>query len=98
MTRGHTAARTVCRSRRGTWARSRQSFVRGISAAVCERAVVRTSTSTSQLAAGTPAACQSVGIVRERVFSAAGKMHGDLQKFVKDTTLQRSLFAAFNME
>ena len=63
--------------------------------------MVRTSTSTSQLAAGTPAACQSVGIVssvRERVFSAAGKMHGDLQKSVKDTTLQRSLFAAFNME
>ena len=40
-------------------------------------------------------ACLSV---RERVFSAAGKMHGDLQKSVKDTTLQRSLFAAFNME
>ena len=34
----------------------------------------------------------------ERVFSAAGKMHGDLQKSAKDTTLEHSLFAAFNTE
>ena len=32
----------------------------------------------------------------ERVFSAAGKMHTDLKKSVKDTTLEHSLFAAFN--
>ena len=29
----------------------------------------------------------------ERVFSAAGKMHGDLQKSAKDSTLEHSLFA-----
>ena len=34
----------------------------------------------------------------ERVFSAAGKMHGDLSKSAKDTTLERSLFAAFNTD
>ena len=37
----------------------------------------------------------------ERVFSAAGKMHGDLQKSAKDSTLEhslRALFAAFNTE
>ena len=34
----------------------------------------------------------------ERVFSAAGKMHGDLQKSAKDTTLEHSLFAEFNTE
>ena len=34
----------------------------------------------------------------ERVFSAAGKMHGDLQKSAKDSTLEHSLFAAFNTE
>ena len=33
----------------------------------------------------------------ERVFSA-GKMHGDLQKSAKDTTLEHSLFAAFNID
>ena len=36
---------------------------------------------------------------RARLFSAAGKMHGDLQKpSAKDTTLEHSLFAAFNTE
>ena len=30
--------------------------------------------------------------------SAAGKMHGDLQKSMKDSTLQHSLFAAFNTD
>ena len=34
----------------------------------------------------------------ERVFSAAGKMHSDLQKSAKDTTLEHSLFAAFNTD
>ena len=34
----------------------------------------------------------------ERVFSAAGKMHNDLQKSAKDTTLEHSLFAAFNTD
>ena len=34
----------------------------------------------------------------ERVFSAAGKMHGDLSKSAKDSTLEHSLFAAFNIE
>jgi hypothetical protein len=35
----------------------------------------------------------------ERVFSAAGKiMHDDLQKAAKDSTLQHSLFAAFNTD
>ena len=34
----------------------------------------------------------------ERVFSAGGKMHGDLQKSAKDSTLEHSLFAAFNTE
>ena len=38
------------------------------------------------------APASSAGV--ERVFSAAGKMHGDLQ----DTTLEHSLFAAFNTE
>ena len=28
----------------------------------------------------------------------AGKMHGDLSKSVKDTTLEHSLFAAFNTD
>ena len=32
----------------------------------------------------------------ERVFSAAGKMHDDLRKSVKDDTLEASLLAAFN--
>ena len=43
------------------------------------------------------APASSAGV--ERVFSAAGKMHGDLQKpSAKDTTLEHSLFAAFNTE
>ena len=29
---------------------------------------------------------------------ALGKMHGDLQKSAKDTTLKPSLFAAFNTD
>ena len=32
----------------------------------------------------------------ERVFSAAGRMHDDLRKSEKDSTLEHSLFAAFN--
>ena len=35
---------------------------------------------------------------RHAVFSAAGKMHGDLSKSAKDTTLEHSLFAAFNTD
>ena len=42
------------------------------------------------------ALASSAGV--ERVFSAAGKMHGDLQKAAKDSTLQHSLFAAFNTD
>ena len=42
------------------------------------------------------APASSAGV--ERVFSAAGKMHGDLQKSAKDSTLEHSLFAAFNTE
>ncbi|KAL1514647.1 hypothetical protein AB1Y20_003739 [Prymnesium parvum] len=34
----------------------------------------------------------------ERVFSAAGKMHDDLKKAAKDSTLQHSLFAATNAD
>ena len=34
----------------------------------------------------------------ERVFSAAGKMHGSLSKSAKDTKLEHSLFAAFNTD
>ena len=34
----------------------------------------------------------------ERVFSAAGKMHDDLRKAEKDSTLEHSLFAAFNCD
>ena len=34
----------------------------------------------------------------ERVFSAAGKMHDDLRKSAKDSTLEHSLFAAFNCD
>ena len=48
-----------------------------------------------------PASSAGVG----RVFSAAGKMHGDLQKSAKDSTLEHShsrechsLFAAFNTD
>ena len=42
----------------------------------------------------TPAS--SAGV--ERVFSAAGKMHSDLQKSAKDATLEHSPFAAFNTD
>ena len=42
------------------------------------------------------APASSAGV--ERVFSAAGKMHGDLQKAAKDSTLEHSLFAAFNTD
>ena len=42
------------------------------------------------------ASASSAGV--ERVFSAAGKMHGDLQKSAKDATLEHSLFAAFNTD
>ena len=42
------------------------------------------------------APASSAGV--ERVFSAAGKMHGDLQKLAKYTTLEHSLFAAFNTD
>ena len=42
------------------------------------------------------APASSAGV--ERVFSAAGKMHGDLSKSAKDETLEHSLFAAFNTE
>ena len=42
------------------------------------------------------APASSAGV--EHVFSAAGKMHGDLQKSAKDSTLEHSLFAAFNTE
>ena len=42
------------------------------------------------------APASSAGV--ERVFSAAGKMHGDLQKSAKDSTLGHSLFAAFNTD
>ena len=42
------------------------------------------------------APASSAGV--ERVFSAAGKMHGDLRKSGKDTTLEASIFAAFNTD
>ena len=42
------------------------------------------------------APASSAGV--ERVFSAAGNMHGDLQKSAKDSTLEHSLFAAFNTD
>ena len=42
------------------------------------------------------APASSAGV--ERVFSAAGKMHGDLSKSAKDETLEASLFAAFNTD
>ena len=42
------------------------------------------------------APASSAGV--ERIFSAAGKMHSDLQKSAKDTTLEHSLFAAFNTD
>ena len=34
----------------------------------------------------------------EHIFSAAGKMRGDLSKSAKDTTLEHSLFAAFHTD
>ena len=40
------------------------------------------------------APASSAGV--ERVFSAAGKMHNDLRKSMKDESLKHSLFAAFN--
>ena len=40
------------------------------------------------------APASSAGV--ERVFSAAGKMHGDLRKAMKDGALKHSIFAAFN--
>ena len=40
------------------------------------------------------APASSAGV--ERVFSAAGKMHDDLRKSMKDDSLKHSLFAAFN--
>ena len=43
------------------------------------------------------AGCEDM-IAVERVFSAAGKMHSDLQKLAKDSTLEHSLFAAFNTD
>ena len=42
------------------------------------------------------APASSAGV--ERVFSAAGKMHTDLKKSAKYTTLEHSLFAAFNTD
>ena len=42
------------------------------------------------------APASSAGV--ERVFSAAGKMHGDLSKSAKDETLEASIFAAFNTD
>ena len=47
-----------------------------------------------QPAAAAPAS--SAGV--ERVLSAAGKMHADRQKSAKDSTLEHSLFAAFNTD
>lgn len=42
------------------------------------------------------APASSAGV--ERVFSAAGKMHGDLSKSAAADTLEASLFAAFNID
>ena len=42
------------------------------------------------------APASSAGV--ERVFSAAGKMHGDLSKKANADTLEASLFAAFNTD
>ena len=42
------------------------------------------------------APASSAGV--ERVFSAACKMHNDMHKYPKDTTLEHSLFAAFNTD
>ena len=41
-------------------------------------------------------ASSAVGV--ERVFSAAGKMHSDLRKAMKDNSLQHSIIAAYNVE
>ena len=43
-----------------------------------------------------PASSGSAGV--ECVFSAAGKMHADLKKSAKDSTLEYSLSAAFNTD
>ena len=40
--------------------------------------------------------CQCLLTPVERVISAAGKMHGDLQRSAKDSTLKHSLFAKYN--
>ena len=40
------------------------------------------------------APASSAGV--ERIFSAAGKMHSDLRKSMKDDSLKQSLFAAYN--
>ena len=42
-----------------------------------------------------PAAPKAQGTT---TFSAAGNMHGDLKKSSKDSTLENSLFAAFNTD
>ena len=42
------------------------------------------------------APASSAGV--ERVFSAAGKMHSDLRKAMKDNSLQHSIIAAYNVE
>ena len=42
----------------------------------------------------TPASLAGV----ERIFSAAGKMHSDLRKSMKDSSLQHSIIAAYNID
>ena len=42
------------------------------------------------------APASSAGV--ERVFSAAGKMHSDLRKAMKDDRLQHSIIAAYNVD
>ena len=42
------------------------------------------------------APASSAGV--ERVFSAAGKMHSDLRKAMKDSSLQHSIVAAYNTD
>ena len=44
----------------------------------------------------THAAASTAGV--ERVSSAAGRMHSDLRKSMKDSTLEHSLMAAFNTD
>ena len=43
-------------------------------------------------------ACPAASGGVERVFSAAGKMHDDLKKSVKDDTLEHSIVAAYNCD